>query len=73
MAENLRLKVLSEQEVSTIYEKCLHILANKGVKVDHLEGLNILDKAGAQVNFENQQVRFPKDIVESALKSVPKS
>lgn len=71
MKQNTGIKFLSTQEISSIYEKCLDILSRKGVKVDHQQALRILDKAGAQVDFNNQQVRFPKDIIETALQSVP--
>jgi len=71
MTINSQLKILTAQEVSTIYDKSLEILSNKGVKVDHPQGLKILEKAGAQVDFDDQQVRFPKDIIETALRMVP--
>ena len=68
-----RLKVLSDEEVSTIYNNCVAYLVKKGVKVEHPKALKILDGAGAHVDFTNQQVRFPKDMIEAALKSVPSS
>ena len=71
MTNRLLLKVLTAEEESTIYEKCLDFLSNKGVRVQHPQALKILGKAGAQVDFDNQQVRFPKDIIETALHSVP--
>ncbi len=69
---NLQLKVLTAEEVSSIREKCLDFLSSKGVKVEHQQALKLLDKAGAQVDFSNQQVRFPKDIIEEALRVVPR-
>ncbi len=71
MATSPQLKLLSAEEVGTIYEKCLNILSSKGVKVSHLQALKILDKAGAWVNFDDQQVRFPRDVVEMALQTTP--
>jgi trimethylamine--corrinoid protein Co-methyltransferase len=71
MIDSLRLRVLTEDQVSTIYDKCLEFLSTKGVKVTHPEGLKIFDKAGAQVDYNNHQVRFPKDIIETALRSAP--
>jgi len=70
---NIRLKLLTLEEVGNIYEKSLEILSRKGIKVNHEKALELLDKAGAQVDFDNQQVRFPRDIVQSALKTVPSS
>ncbi|MFC2024700.1 trimethylamine methyltransferase family protein [Chloroflexota bacterium] len=72
LESNLQLKVLTKEQVGTIYEKCLDFLSNKGIKVTHQEGLRIFDQAGAQVDFDNHQVRFSRDIVEEALSSVPR-
>ena len=72
MAENLKLELLTAEEVGNIHDKCLRHLSTKGVKVDHQEALRILDKAGARVDFDNQQVRFPKDVIEEALRTVPR-
>ncbi len=71
MATKLQLNVLSSEEVNSIYEKTLGILSTKGVKVNHPQALKILDKAGAAVNFDDQQVKFPKDVIEWALQTVP--
>ncbi len=68
-----RLKMLSPEEVNAIYERAVDFLSNKGVQVSHPEALKILDKAGAQVDFNNQQIKFPRDITEWALKVVPHS
>ena len=68
-----RLKMLSPEEVNAIYEKAVDFLSNKGVQVQHPEALKMLAKAGAQVDFDNQQVKFPRDITEWALKTVPHS
>ncbi|GAH52243.1 unnamed protein product, partial [marine sediment metagenome] len=65
----MQFKIFSAEEVGNIYDKCLHILSTKGVKVDHQDALRILDKAGAQVDFDAQQVRFPRDVIERALQT----
>jgi trimethylamine---corrinoid protein Co-methyltransferase len=68
------LKLLTMEEVDNIYGKCLDFLANKGIKVTHHEPvLKMLDKAGAQIDFSTEQVRFSKDIVKEALRTVPKN
>lgn len=71
MSGRLSAQLLSKNEVSSIYEKCLTILSTHGVKVDYERGLKFLDKAGAQVDFKSQMVKFPVDMIESALKTVP--
>ena len=68
-----QIKVLTVEEVDTIYDKSLELLSRKGVKIDHPQALKMLDKAGAQVDFDSRQVRFPRDIIEMALQKVPHS
>ena len=72
MATDLRLKILPSEEVSKMYEKCVKILSEKGIKVvNHPQALKMLHKAGAQVDFDNETVRFPKNTIEEALRTVP--
>jgi trimethylamine:corrinoid methyltransferase-like protein len=49
------------------------VLSNKGVKVDYPQALKMLDKAGVKVDLNSHQVRFPRDIIEAALRKVPRS
>ena len=71
MESGLQLKLLTTEEITTIYEKCQEVLSKKGMKIDHPHALKMLDKAGARVDFESRQVRFPKDIIKAALDNVP--
>lgn len=71
MSGRLSAQFLSKEEVDLIFEKCVHILSKYGVKVDYGKGLKFLDKAGAQVDFKTQMVKFPADMIDSALKTVP--
>jgi trimethylamine:corrinoid methyltransferase-like protein len=71
MTTDLQLKPLTSEEVNTIYEKCLDFLSKKGVRTEHPQALKMLDKAGAWVDYDNQLVRFSRDIIEAALHSVP--
>jgi trimethylamine--corrinoid protein Co-methyltransferase len=73
MINNLQLKLLTADEVGTIYDKCLDFLSTKGVQVEHPEGLNLLKRLGADVDFDHKMVLFPKDVIETALRSVPHS
>lgn len=72
MTTNLQLKPLTSEEVNTIYDKCLDFLSKKGVRIEHSQALKTLDKAGAWVDYDDQRVRFSKDIIEAALLSVPR-
>lgn len=71
MTTSLTLRLLSDEEISTIYEKCLDYLSEKGVEVSHVEGLKLLDKAGAKVDSDKKLVRFSRGTIERALQSVP--
>jgi len=73
MTNNVKLHLLTPEDVSRLHEKCLHVLINKGVSVEYPKALKMLDKAGAHVDHSSQMVRFPRDIIESALQSAPKS
>ncbi|MFC1956044.1 trimethylamine methyltransferase family protein [Chloroflexota bacterium] len=70
--ENLRFKVLSSEEVGVICDKAKKFLSTKGVQVDHQEALKRLSKAGALVNMATQMVLLPEDVIEAALKVVPR-
>ena len=73
MTNNIKFRLLNTNEVTSLHEKCLHLLINKGVSVEYPKALEILDKAGAHVDHATQMVRFPRDIIETALQSAPKS
>lgn len=70
---NIKLKLLTTNEVTMLHEKCLHVLIHKGVSVEYTKALEILDKAGAHVDYATQMVRFPRDIIETALATAPKT
>ncbi|MFC1956046.1 trimethylamine methyltransferase family protein [Chloroflexota bacterium] len=72
MTSRVRFKLLTDDSVRIMYQKCVEFLSNKGIKIiDHPQGLKMLDKAGAQVDFDSGQVRFSKDMIEEALRTVP--
>ena len=73
MGSNMQLKVLTAEDVGIILDKCIQILSIKGVIVNHERGLKLLHKAGAQVKFDDQLVKFSKDVVTTALSTVPRS
>ncbi|HET6495928.1 MAG TPA: trimethylamine methyltransferase family protein [Thermoleophilia bacterium] len=73
MARTLRVQPLSSDDVDSILEKAVRILTDHGVKVDYEKALERLAAAGANVDMSTRMVRFPKDTIEAALASVPKS
>ncbi len=73
MSSRRSLQFLRRDEENLIYEKCLHILSEKGVKVDYERGREVLEKAGARVDNETGMVRFNRNQIEAALKTAPSS
>ena len=58
MATDLRLELLTAKEVGNIYDKCLHLLSTKGIKIAHQAALKALDKGGMPVDFEDEGLGF---------------
>ena len=68
MGNNIRIRLLTDDDVGMMYEKCVEYLSSKGTKIiEHPEALKLLDRQGAQVDFDGGQVRFSKDVIEEAL------
>ena len=67
------LQFLTPDDEKLIYEKCVHILSVKGVKVDYEKGREVLKKAGALVDDKSGMVRFSREQIEAALRSAPDS
>ena len=66
------LQVLSEDERAQVHERTLGILAGTGMRVDTAWGRQILGDAGAEVDEDTNVVRFPRALVEEALRTAPK-
>jgi trimethylamine--corrinoid protein Co-methyltransferase len=69
---NTELRVLADAELTQIHERSLKILAETGVRVDTQRGRTLLKKAGAWVDEKTCIVRFPRNLVEDALKAAPR-
>ena len=67
------IELLTQDEKEAIHEKTLEILKNTGVVFKWEPALKVLKGAGCNVDFESQIVKFPRDVVEGALKSCPSS
>jgi trimethylamine---corrinoid protein Co-methyltransferase len=64
-------RVLSQEDMQRIHEAALQILGRTGVLVQCEEALSLYSEAGAIVDRERQCVRFPREVVERALASLP--
>ena len=66
------LKVLSEDEKAQIHERTLKVLSETGVRVDTEKGRKYLQDAGAEVDENTKIVKFPRALVEEALRLAPR-
>ncbi len=66
------LQVLSDDERAQVHERTLKILANTGVHIHTAKGRRFLEAAGAQVDEAREVVRFPRSLVEEALRLAPR-
>lgn len=67
-----KLQVLGEDERTRIHEQTLGLLAKTGLRVDSARGRQILRQAGAEVDELTGMVRFPRTLVEEALRAAPR-
>jgi trimethylamine--corrinoid protein Co-methyltransferase len=64
---------LSENEQLKIHEKSIKILEEVGVKFLSEKALKVLEKNGAKVNYSEKLAKIPREMVDQALKTAPKS
>jgi len=73
MLPNNYLTVLSDEDVDQIYTATLQVLEEVGLWLPNQEVLDILEGAGARVDFKDQVVRYPADMVTAAINKFPGS
>ena len=61
---------LSTEQCETLHEASLHVLEKTGLIVDEPEALELLKKAGAQI--DGNRVRIGRRMVEAAMNTVPR-
>lgn len=67
------LRILSDEDIQKIHNASLAILENTGMLVDHHKARQMLQEAGAKVDHERKIVKFPPELVEKSLKSLPRT
>lgn len=67
------LNLLSKDELDKIHNTTLEILKNPGLIIPSERALEILEKTGANVNYEKSSVTIPSYIVKEALRNAPKT
>ena len=64
-------EVLTQDELETIHEASLNILAEVGMVVDEKELLHLLAEAGTEVDFQTGLVKIPRELTQQALRTAP--
>jgi trimethylamine:corrinoid methyltransferase-like protein len=64
---------LSQDELKTIHNASLQVLGKTGIKVMSKKALDVLQEAGAKVDYEKKRATIPADVVEEAVKRYPKT
>ena len=64
---------LSEDEQSKVHERSIKILEEVGVKFLSAKALKVLERNGAKVDYSEKLAKIPREMVDQALKTAPKS
>lgn len=67
------LEILSAEQVETFHRATLRVLETTGVRFESTEALELFERSGCRVDRANSRVRFPTDIIDASLRSVPSS
>lgn len=67
-----KLSCLEDEQLDNLREATLHILENTGVQFPSEKALAIFAEHGAQVDYETQIVKIPRDLVLRAMSTVPR-
>ncbi|MCJ7832659.1 MAG: trimethylamine methyltransferase family protein, partial [Actinobacteria bacterium] len=67
-----QIRYLSDSEKQFVHEKVLEVLGDVGIAFNSPKAIDVLETAGVQVDRENLTAKLTWDIIEPALKTVPK-
>ena len=67
-----RISLLNQDEIENIHQKSLDILSTVGIKFRSQKALDILDGAGCPIDWEEKSAKFPPEVVELALTTLPR-
>jgi trimethylamine--corrinoid protein Co-methyltransferase len=68
----LKSVLLSKEEEDLIHDKSVECLRDVGIRVDSESVLELLEKEGASVDYENYLAKIPVKMVDRALETAPK-
>lgn len=69
----IKYEVLTDEQIAKIKQGTFHLMENIGIKFPSQTALSIFADHGAKVDWENQIVRIPSDLVRKALSTAPRS
>ncbi len=67
-----RLQYLADEQLDQLQQATLEIMERTGVKFPSEKALAVLAEHGANVDFRTQVVRFPRDLVQAVMRTVPR-
>lgn len=67
------LQILTEEEVEAIHRGTLEVLWVTGVRVEHKRALELFERNGCKVDYDEMRVRIPPALVEECLRKAPSS
>jgi trimethylamine--corrinoid protein Co-methyltransferase len=68
-----KLRMLSDEQIKTIYEGVLDVLENQGSIISHKGAREMLLNGGAKESADGKKVLIPREMVKKAVESAPKS
>ena len=68
----ITVRVLSDQEIAAIHDGTIQILRDAGVMVHHAEALDLLARAGADVDTDSKIARFGEKLVSDSVEQAGK-
>jgi trimethylamine--corrinoid protein Co-methyltransferase len=66
------IRFLSGEDMQKIHEQALVILQKTGIEIDDDAALQMLADAGANADLQKKIARFPADLVEHSLTTLPR-
>lgn len=65
------MSLLSADQIAQLRDRVFDLLGEAGVRLDHAGAREKLAAAGARVDDQTKQVRFPRELLETAIDSAP--
>jgi len=67
------LEILTQEQLDAIHRGTLEVLWVTGVRMEHKRALQLLEKNGCRVDYQNGRAYFPPGLVEDCLRRAPSS